>query len=84
MAKTSFTFDEMVYNSVVNGKVIYYDDVTKTIDFVKIIKDTRQIQIHTTDGDIFLANQDSEFYFEVDIVKLKGQPNMSKIKGNGK
>jgi hypothetical protein len=81
MAKTSFTFDEMVYNTVVGGKQIYYDDVVKTIDYVKLVKDTRQVQVHCTDGDIFLANQDDEFDFEVNIVKLKGQPNKPKLKG---
>lgn len=82
MAKTSFTFDEMVYNSIVNGKIIYYDETPKTINYVKIVKNTRQIQIHCTDGSIFLANQDDEFDFEVNIVKLKAQPNQSKLKGN--
>ena len=82
MARTSFTFDEMVYNSVVNGKTIYYNDVAKTISYVKLVKDTRQVQIHCTDGDIFLANQDDEFDFEVNTVKSTGQPNKPKLKGN--
>jgi hypothetical protein len=79
MAKTSFTFDEMVYNTVVGGKQIYYDNTLKIIDYVKLVKDTRQVQIHCTDGDIFLANQDDEFDFEVNIVKLKGQPNNERV-----
>lgn len=82
MAKTSFTFDEMVYNSVVSGKQIYYGDTTKTIDYVKIVKDTRQIQIVCTDGDVFLANQDDEFFFEVTTPKPLVQPNKPKLKGN--
>ena len=35
MAKTRFTFDEMIYNTVVIGKQIYYGEDLKTIDYVK-------------------------------------------------
>jgi hypothetical protein len=82
MAKTSFTFDEMVYNTVVNGKQIYYNEELKTIDYVKLVKDTRQLQIVCTDGDAFLANQDDEFFFDVNLPKPLVQPNKSKLKGN--
>jgi hypothetical protein len=81
MAKAVFTFDEMVYNSVVSGKQIYYDGETKTIDYVKLFKDTRQVEVHATDGDIFLANQDDEFEFEVTTPKPKGQPTKPKLRG---
>lgn len=81
MAKAVFTFDEMVYNSVVNGKQIYYSDETKTIDYVKLFKDTRQVEIHCSDGDVFLANQDDAFEFEVNTPKVKSQPTKPKIKG---
>ena len=82
MAKTSFTFDEMVYNTVVSGKQIYYNNEAKTINYVKIVKDTRQIQIVCADGDVFLANQDDEFFFEVNNPKPLVQPNKPKLKGN--
>ena len=82
MAQASFTFDEMVYNSVVNGKTIYYSGDTKTIDYVKLTKDTRQVQVHCTDGDVFLANQDDEFTFEVSSLKPMVKPNKPKLKGN--
>jgi len=81
MAKASFTFDEMVYNTIVNGKEIYYDGIIKIIDYVKLAKDTRQIQVHCTDGDIFLANQDDEFMFEVNTPKPMKKPNKKKLKG---
>lgn len=80
MAKASFTFDEMVYNTVVNGKQIYYDDELKTIDYVKLMKDTRQLQIICQDGSVFLANQDDEFFFEVNNLKPKKPITLSKIK----
>ncbi len=80
--KTSFTFDEMVYNTVVSGKQIYYEDEIKIISYVKIIKDTRQIQVICDDGDVFLANQDDEFFFEVNTPKPMVQPNKSKLNGN--
>lgn len=82
MAKAKFTFDEMVYNSVVNGKQIYYGEVIKTISYVKLVKDTRQIQIHCDDGSVFLANQDEEFGFEVTTSKNKSQPTLPKLRGN--
>lgn len=81
MAKTNFTFDEMVYNTVVSGKNIYYGDVLKTIDYVKLVKDTRQVQIVCTDGDVFLANQDDIFEWEVNTPKPLVQPNKPKLKG---
>lgn len=81
MSKTTFTFDEMVYNSVVNGKQIYYNDQVKVIDYVKLFKDTRQVEIHCQDGDVFLANQDDAFEFEVTTPKPKSQPTLPKLKG---
>jgi hypothetical protein len=71
----------MVYNSVVNGKQIYYNDDIKTIDYVKLFKDTRQIEVHCLDGDIFLANQDDEFSFEVNTPKNKEKPTLPKLRG---
>ena len=82
MAKTSFTFDEMVYNTVVSGKQIYYGDELKTIDYVKLVKDTRQIEVVCSDGDAFLVNQDDEFFFEVNLPKPIVHPNRPKLKGN--
>lgn len=82
MAQASFTFDEMIYNTIVTGKQIYYDGQPKIIDYVKLTKNTRQIQVHCTDGLIFLANQDDEFTFEVNNPKPLKKPNNSKLKGN--
>lgn len=81
MAKASFTFDEMVYNTVVNGKQIYHNGNLKTIDYVKLMKDTRQLQVVCQDGDVFLANQDDVFEFEVNNIKSKMPVTLSKIKG---
>ncbi len=80
MATASFTFDEMVYNTVVNGKQIYYDGQLKTIDYVKLMKDTRQMQVICQDGSVFLANQDDTFLFEVNTPKSKMPVTLSKIK----
>ena len=84
MAKTEFTFDEMVYNEVVNGKKIYYDSEIKTIDYVKLVKDTRQVQVHCVDGDVFLANQDDVFEFDVNTPKPMVKPTKPKLKGKKK
>lgn len=83
--QAEFTFDEMVYNSIVKGKQIYYQEAgaspeLKTIDYVKIKKDTRQIQIHCDCGDVFLANQDEIFTFEVQTERPHKKPNRKKIK----
>lgn len=80
MATASFTFDEMVYNTVVNGKQIYYNGELKTINYVKLMKDTRQMQVVCQDGDVFLANQDDPFLFEVNNLKPKMPITLSKIK----
>ena len=82
MATASFTFDEMVYNTVVNGKQIYHNGDLKTIDYVKLMKDTRQLQIVCQDGSVFLANQDGVFDFEVNNIKSKLPVTLPKIKGN--
>ena len=58
MATASFTFDEMVYNTVVNGKQIYHSGNLKTIDYVKLMKDTRQLQIVCQDGSVFLSGEE--------------------------
>lgn len=72
--KVSLPFDEMVYNTICIGKQIYHDDGTlHTISYVKLLKDTRQIKIHTTDGEVFLADQDSVFDFEI-TEELNSQP----------
>ncbi len=84
--KANFTFDEMVYNSIVAGREFYYDEdgdgteELKTIKHVKLMKSTRQIQIHCEDGDVMLANQDDEFTFEVTTEKVKKKPNRKKVK----
>lgn len=82
MATAQFTFDEMVYNSVVSGKQIYYNNTLYTIDYVKLVKNTRQVLIVTVGGDSFLVNQDDVFTFEVNTPKPMVTPNKSKLKGN--
>ncbi len=82
MATAQFTFDEMVYNAVVNGKQIYYNEILYTIDYVKLVKSTRQVLVVTTDGDSFLVNQDDVFTFEVNTPKPVVTPTKPKLKGN--
>jgi len=85
MAKAKFTLDEMVYNSIINGKQIYYNNELKTIDYVKIVKDTRQIQIICQPDinnhvDVFLVNQDDALDFEINNPKPFLNPNKPKLK----
>lgn len=76
--KVSLPFDEMLYNTVFIGKQIYHDDGTiHTISHVKLIKDTRQVKIHTVNGEVFLADQDSIIDFEVNE-ELVNQPTTKK------
>lgn len=92
MAKAVFTFDEMVYNSVVSGRQIWYDSDSDgkgellTIDYVKLIKDTRQIQVHCVEKNsknkpiVFLTDQDAMQVFEVTAEKVAKRPNKKKNK----
>lgn len=86
MARAQFTFDEMVYNSICQGKQIYHDedDTLYTISYVKLLKDIRAVQIHTVEGEVFLANQDDEFEFEVNDPKLRKKPTKRKVKGKNR
>jgi hypothetical protein len=85
--KARFTFDEMIYNNVCQGKQIYYfDDETgqeelKTIDYVKLEKDTRQVIVHCTDGSVFGCGQDKLHDFQVNNRKEWKSTNMKKLKG---
>ena len=78
--KAHFTFDEMVYNSICSGKQIYYAEELKTIDYVKLDKPTRQIVVHCTDGDVFVAMQDDKHYFEVNQEKENKPVTKPKLK----
>lgn len=90
MAKSDFTFDEIIYNSVLSGVQMYYDgdgnetETLVTIDFVKVIKQTRQFHVHCTDGTVFLANQDDVFTFEVTTPKISLPVTTRKQMGKGK
>lgn len=81
--RAKFTFDEMIYNTVIAGRQIYYSDGVieekKTIKYIKLLKDTRQAQVHCEDGDVFLANQDDIFTFEVNNIKLCKTPTKPKL-----
>ncbi len=87
MAKAKFTLDEMVYNSIINGKQIYYNDELKTIDYVKLVKNTRQVQIIcqpdiSGNTAVFLVNQDDALDFEINNPKPFILPNLPKLKKN--
>jgi len=85
--KAEFTFDEMVYNTVCAGRILYYEDVKKTIDYVKIDKGTRQVLIHCvieegqSEADIFVAKQDELHTFEVTANKVWKKPNKKRLRG---
>lgn len=84
--KAVFTFDEMVYNTIVAGKQIWYDEDEDgegellTIDYVKLVKKTRLIQVHCTDGTVFLTNQDEQQVFDVTNEKVNKMPTRRKNK----
>lgn len=80
MAQAEFTFDEMVYNTAVQGKSLYHNDVLVTIEYVKLQKETRQILIVCTNGDKFLTSQDAPKLWEVNTIKPFVAPNKSKLK----
>ena len=65
MAQASFLFKEMIYNSVCKNKIIYVDGQQKIIDYVKCVPRSSDIQVHCTDGTIFIANEGAPFDFEV-------------------
>lgn len=82
--KAKFTLDEMVYNSIINGKEIYYNNEIKIIDYVKLIKDTRQVQIIcqpdiNNDVSVFLVNQDDLLEFNITNPKPFLPPNLPKL-----
>lgn len=87
MAKVKFTFDEMVYNTICAGKQFYYDtnddgiEELKTIDYVKMDKQSRQIIVHCTDGVVFPCHQDDLHNFEVTSEKIWKKPNKRRSKG---
>lgn len=76
-----FTFDEMVYNTVCSGRIIYYQNVKKTINYIKMDKGTRQLVIHCLDGDVFVAKQDEIHSFEVNGNKEWRKPNKKRLTG---
>lgn len=85
MAKAKITIDEMVYNTILNGKQIYYNNELKTIDYVKFVKDTRLIQVVCIanpgeEPDVFMVNQDKILEFEVDTIKPIKPPTKPKLK----
>ena len=77
----NFTFDEMVYNSIAKGRIIYYDGEQKVIDYIKMDKNTRQLIINCTDGSVFSALQDDVFQFEVNNKYEWKKPNKKRLKG---
>jgi hypothetical protein len=76
------TFDELIYNGENPiGKTIYYNNLKKVIKHIKVIKGSRQLQVHCVDGTIFLCNQDKEFYFDLLTVRTTGKPTLPKLNG---
>lgn len=66
--EANFTFDEAVYNEILQGKKLYHIDDPETpyiIAYVKVNKKLRQIKVHCTNGQSFLADQDEIFTWEV-------------------
>jgi len=79
--RAEFTFDEYVYNQSLIGATIYYDDSLKTIEYVKLDKQTRQIIVHCVSGDVFTCMQDEMFDWEVTTEKEYKAPTLPRLKG---
>lgn len=80
MAQATFSFDEMVYNSIVSGKQIWHKEVLYTIDYVKFSKLAREILVVCTDGTAFKTSQDEPKLWEVNTVKEFVKPTKEKLK----
>lgn len=87
--KVEFTFDEYVYNGGgLKGAKIYHseDDTLHTIDYVKLTKDSRQIKVHCelkegeTEAEVFLANQDDPYFWEVNTEREDKKVTKAKSK----
>ena len=65
MAKASFLFKEMIYNSICKDKVIYVGGLPKIIAYIKCVPRSSDIQVHCTDSTVFIANEEAPFDFEV-------------------
>lgn len=81
--EANFTFDEYIANNILVGAKIYHKDGSlHVIEYVKINKSTRQLNVHCVDGSVFLANQDEVFTWEVLNERENKTPN--KVKNNKK
>lgn len=79
--EVNFTFDEMVYNGgSIIGKKLWHEEALHEIEYVKLVKDTRQIKVHCVNGDVFIANQDEEFTWEVSNENQNKPVTKKKIK----
>lgn len=80
--KVNFSPDEMVYNSILSGKRFYdNDDNLLTIDYVKLEKETRQMIIHCTNGDVMTSSQDGLITWEVQSERKPKKPNKKRLRG---
>jgi len=86
MSKSVFSFSEMVYNSICTGRVMYVKDdqgnnVKKTIDYIKALKDLRILEIHFTDGEVVQVKEDEDQMFEVNNRKQWARGKAKRLTG---
>jgi len=84
--KARFTLSEMAYNNVAQGKKIWLPDndntlVLETIDYVKLLKDLRLVQIHLITGRVIEISEDEELLFEVTKNKTWAKGEKKRLTG---
>lgn len=79
--RAEFTWDEAVMNQAVIGMGLYYENELKVIQYVKIEKNTRQVIVHCTDGDVFTTRQDAILEFEVNNKLILKKVTKKQLRG---
>lgn len=84
--KARFTLSEMAYNNVAQGKKVWLPNTNgqlqlDTVDYVKLLKDLRLVQIHLISGDVVEISEDEELLFEVSANKVWAKGTKRRLKG---
>ena len=83
MAKVKFTPYEAIFNNALSGMSIYHQSSPNqawVIDYVKVEKQTRTLEVHCTNGEVFIANQDDILEWEVNNENPHGVPTKPKLR----
>ena len=83
--KADFVLDEMVYNTIMQGRRMHIKDTStgeheeKTIDYIKIVPRSPVIMMHFTDGTRAEASRDNVYCFEVNKKLVWKKGNRSRL-----